>query len=449
MKFVLNIAIETPEAVTYSTPRAEEDCFPKIDCMDEISEQILGLEVSQFLGNSSVNPGLPDHSSHNPFLDPSDYVNAQPNVDDRLFNGVACTDPSPSTPRGLRVQPNSKLGLSAPNTGNIQTCEVLDDNDRDSSHIALAFLEAVEMQTQLKLQEGGDNVAVYQKLSQLAEYERLGNRFDLYVALCSLVIMGYKKSIGLKERRTLMALEVLADALKHTRNDDEALDIYQQAIEGYEAILTVATQNVCGTSAHRHIQSPSSNRYKFYDKPDHSSYDPGGSLIECILINYHAAELTSSETQSYNEVLDLLSHLRVLYDKDKSSERSQWPDHHVLTLDLYQEKRECKDKETYFSKIAQNAMEIAMCFRRRSPGVVDLLFGPVLARFKTLQPLPPVSSSWEISFYGIYACTFESDLLSSGKHLISAIEKLVRRDGIDGLGDSLGQHLSAKLFRYC
>jgi len=448
MKFVLNISIETPGAVTYSTPRAEDDCFPKIDCVDEISERILGLEVSQFLGNSSVNPRFPHHSSHNPFLDPSDHVDAQPNINDRLFNRDACTDLSPSTSRGRRVQPSSKLGLSAPNIGNIQTCEVLDDNNKDSSHIALNFLEAVEMQAQLKLQEGGDNIAVYQKLSQLAEYKRLENRFDLYVALCSLVVMGYKKWLGLKERGALMTLEILADALKRTGNDNEALDLYQQAIEGYDEILIFAIQNVCRTSGPRHIHSPSSNRYKFSCTRERWSYDHRVSRIECILVNYYAAELTSGETQSYNEVVDLLSHLRALYDKVKSSERSKWPEHYSRFLDLYQEKREYKDKETYFLKIAQNAMEIAMCYRRHSPGVVDLLFPPVLARFKTLQPLPPVWSSWEIYFYGIYAYTFESDLLSSGKHLISAIEKFLRREGIDGLGDSLGLLLSAKLFRY-
>jgi hypothetical protein len=61
--------VETPAAVTYSTPRAEDDYFSMVDCMEEISEQVQGLEVSQALElDYFADPRPVDSSPHVPSL---------------------------------------------------------------------------------------------------------------------------------------------------------------------------------------------------------------------------------------------------------------------------------------------------------------------------------------------------------------------------------------------
>jgi tetratricopeptide (TPR) repeat protein len=447
MKIRTYIAIETPGAITYSTPPAEDDYFTKADSIEDISEQILGLEVSRSPRNFSAHPRLSHPLASEASPQPPNQIDIQPDLTDRYSTAVPCTGLSPGTSNDAWARPNSKPRLSAPIEHT--SSETSDDPSINSSHIALAFHQAVEIQAQFKLQEGCDNIVVYQKLSQLAESKRLENLFDLHIALCSFVAMGYKKFLGLKDRETLMTIEILADALKHMGRDEEAFSLYQQAIEVYEEFLTVACQDVCRAGGLEHTHSPPSEEYTFCALRGRLSYSPTRvSLLQCSLVKYLAIEIKNGENRTYNEVADLLSHLRTLYDKQKSRKPPEWPDGHWSILDLSMEKKECKDREAFFSKIAQNSMELALRYYPRSSRLVEMFFPPVLARFKALQPLPRVWISWEVSFYGLYAFKFERQLLRSGKHLIFAFEKLLRRDGIDGLSHPIAQHLRVELFLY-
>jgi hypothetical protein len=65
------ILVATPPAVTYSTPRAHDDYPTIVDHMDDISEQVQGLEVSSSLDVESRGNIEPiERSSQAPMLTP-------------------------------------------------------------------------------------------------------------------------------------------------------------------------------------------------------------------------------------------------------------------------------------------------------------------------------------------------------------------------------------------
>lgn len=462
--------------------------------MEEISEQVQGLEVSQALELDYFEDPRPvDSSPHVPSLTQVERLEASqldthPQHSDPV---TADTVPSPSTIGDRQASPDDYSNVPAPSVLDIGTRQVLEENDIHFSNIASAFLEAVEIQARAKRQLGGDNILVYQRLSELAEAHMLEDRLELYVALCSLMVTGYKKFLGPKAWGTLMTIEILADALQRMGKDEESSVLYQQAIQGYEDILTLSCQDVCKASGpHTHELPSASYQFRVLNQVwcqreecghgigRHSRKNSESrkglnytqplcqleqakrrtvNILQCLLVKYLAFELREGATQSYNETADLPSHLRSLYEKaktvtvenveDTSQKSPPWAAQHWAILDLFEEKKKCKCNARFKSIVARQAMEITTRYPS-SCEILNMLFYLVLAWFEAPEPLPPEWNSWKATFYGLHAARFDHRGDRSAEHMLTAIGTFIKTGGIDGLSNPLAQYVSEELFQY-
>jgi hypothetical protein len=146
--------------------------------MEEISEQVQGLQVSRSLeSNSSTDPGPMNHLPRLPPLDPSEqinsvhfYINGQPS--DPATRDVTSFS---ARPIDQEVTSNECSKVTESTVPDIDVHEVVNENCHDSSYTSSAFLEAIEMQAQIQQEEGSDNILVYQRLSELAQSQMLEN----------------------------------------------------------------------------------------------------------------------------------------------------------------------------------------------------------------------------------------------------------------------------------
>jgi tetratricopeptide (TPR) repeat protein len=242
-----------------------------------------------------------------------------------------------------------------------------------------------------KQQVGGDNILVYQRLSELAEAHTLENRQELYIALCSLTVIGYRKFLGSRTWGTLMTIEKLANALFRLGKNEEASSLYQQAFDGYVDILEYSCRDVCKASGpHSHEPPGTSYRFRTLEEvwcqreecghgirrhsrkmAEGSKLDGSGgsckfedakdrkvNLLQCLLVKYLDFELREDTTQNYLEFVEQLAHLRSLYEKATPQEASHWASNHWMVLNLYEEKRKYRGKTRFWSIIARQAMDI-------------------------------------------------------------------------------------------
>jgi hypothetical protein len=471
--------------------------------MEGISEQVEGLTMSQSLeSNSFPQSGSRDSSSFFPRIESSKQTVSFPGDTLSYSSNPPFRDSSFRSSQICDAQENAKQVLDAlsPTVRRAKIQTFVDENDMVSRHVTSAFLESVEIHAQV-VQEGGNNILAYQKLSQIAETKRVANYMDLYVALCSFVVMGYQKFFGPTERGTLMAFETLADALNCTGKRREASTFYRKATQGYEKLLAVSCKDVCkasGPHTHQPLSAPwglydfnpfiynrgsiHRQRFKrhhtefgrsaelhkqkaleedslskrdahsgvhqrhFHDPQKSATAKPEVHLGQCSLVNYLTIELKSGETPGYNPVADLVGYIRRLNRKSRTQDQL------FEKSNLMQDRRQrskhngAKQRSSELSELAQEAMSLAMLYPRYK-SVVGMLFSPVLAVFKAPELLDMGGEwrSWEIHFFGYYAARFDNHS-QCGKHLITAIEKLIQRYGIEELSSQLGQYLSRSLF---
>jgi hypothetical protein len=460
--------VETPPSVSYSTPRAEDDSCSTFERMEEISEQVEGLAMSQSLeSNSSPQSGSRDGSLFFPRIESSEQTVSFPDDTLSYSSHPPFRDSSFPSSSICDAQEKAKQVLDALSR-TVQRTKIrtfFDENDMVSRHVTTAFLESVEIHAQV-IQEGGNNILAYQKLSQIAETKRVANYMDLYVALCSFVVMGYQKFFGPTERGTLMAFEILADALNCTGNGREASAVYRKATQGYEKLLAVSCEEVCkasGPHTHQPLSAPwglydfnslskrdvhsGVHQRRFHDPQKSATTEPEVHLGQCSLVNYLAIELKNGKTPGYNPVADLIGYIRKLNRKSRTQNRLFEKSELMQDWRQRSKHRGVKQRSFELFELAQEAMSLAMLYLRYK-SVVGMLFSPVLALFKApeLLDIGWEWRSWEIHFFGYYAAWLDN-YSQRGKHLIAAIEKLIQRYGIEELSSQLGQYLSRSLFR--
>lgn len=256
--------LETPAAVTYSTPRLDNDFLSPVNYIEDISEQVQRLNVSQpWKSNSSGCLQIDIGSEYLPHLNLSQSKEEGPTVpssDDGESRKVSSANTAVAEADNMelhvhqakqagdkmefewvddadRASVTSRCSDDTPRNSDVGHETFIDEYARDFTHIGSVFLEAVDLQARTKEREGRDGLSVYKHLSEVAETRKNENRLDSYIAIYSLVVIGYKNWLGLSSLPTLRSIAALADALKVVGSRNEARDLYAQAVEGYRMCL--------------------------------------------------------------------------------------------------------------------------------------------------------------------------------------------------------------------